>query len=279
MVGVSLYAQLLRELQRAEVWIPWMERLIHVVVVLAAAWIVTRIARRLIVRLQPRGSHGDLDQRATTIITVLVKLVSTLIWMVAMVMSLSELTFNVQPLIAGMGVAGIALGLGAQTLIKDWLAGLFMLLEDQVRMGDSVTIGGMSGSVEEVNLRTTVLRAENGAVHIIPNGSIAQITNLTREYSYSMFEITLAYRADVTRALEVLAEAGQSLASDEHFQPLLLSKLEVMGVDRFTERGVLIRARIKTPPLQQWAVGRELNLRVKRALDAAGIPFPGVAAP
>jgi small-conductance mechanosensitive channel len=281
---VQLYAQLLRELQRAENWLPWMERLIRVAVILAVAWIVTRIACRLIGRLRILAArmlekHGgasdtDFEKRAATLITVLVKLVSVAIWLVALVMSLSELTFNIQPLLAGIGVAGLALGLGAQTLIKDWLGGLFILIEDQVRIGDAVSIGNVSGSVEEVNLRTTVLRAESGAVHIIPNGSITQITNLTREYSYYLFETTLAYSADAKRALEVLAQAGESLVEDERFKPALLSKLEVMGVDRFTDRGMLIRARIKTLPSQQALVGRELNLRVKIALDTAGIPFP-----
>src|SRR5439155_14220897 len=124
-----------------------------------------RVARRLIGRLKIRAARGvsdtDFDKRAATIITVLVKLASVAIWLVALVMSLSELTFNVQPLIAGIGVAGLALGLGAQTLIKDWLGGLFMLLEDQVRIGDAVSIGTVSGSVEEGNLRTTVLRSEH----------------------------------------------------------------------------------------------------------------------
>src|SRR5438105_4416275 len=192
---------------------PWLERLIRVAVILAVAWIVTRVARRVIGRMLAKRagvSETDFDKRAATIITVLFKLASVAIWLVALVMSLSELTFNVQPLIAGIGVAGLALGLGAQTLIKDWLGGLFMLLEDQVRIGDAVSIGTGSGSVEEVNLRTTVLRAENGAVHIIPNGSITQITNLTREYSYYLFETTVPYGVDVNRALEVLTKAGES---------------------------------------------------------------------
>jgi small conductance mechanosensitive channel len=287
MVIVQISSQLLRELQRTEVWMPWVERLIRVAVILAVAWLVTRVARRLIGRLRVRAArmiekHGgvsdtDLEKRAATIITVLVKLASVAIWLVALVMSLSELTFNVQPLLAGLGVAGLALGLGAQTLIKDWLGGLFILIEDQVRIGDAVTVSGVSGSVEEVNLRTTVLRAENGAVHIIPNGSITQITNFTREYSYYLFETTLAYGADLNRALEVVTQAGESLVDDERFKPMLLSGLEVMGVERFTDRGMLIRARIKTMPSKQAMVGRELNLRVKSGLDAAGIPFPGVA--
>lgn len=286
MVVVQIFLLLLRQLQRAEVWIPWGQRLIRVAVIMTAAWIVTRVARRLIGRvragavrmLQKHGARSDTDfeNRAATIVTVLVKLASTAIWLVALVMSLSELTFNVQPLLAGLGVAGLALGLGAQTLIKDWLVGLFMLIEDQVRIGDGVSIGAMSGAVEEVNLRTTVLRAENGAVHIIPNGSITQITNFSREYSYYLFETTLAYGADVSRALEVLTKAGESLANDERYKPALLSGLEVMGVDRFTDRGMLIRARIKTLPSKKALVGRQLNLLVKSGLDAAGIAFPPV---
>src|SRR5258706_10183479 len=128
---------------------PWVERLVRVVVILALAWVVTRVARRLIGRLKIRAARGvsdtDFDKRAATIITVLVKLASVAIWLVALVMSLSELTFNVQPLIAGIGVAGLALGLGAQTLIKDWLGGLFMLIQDQVGIGDAVILGTWRG--------------------------------------------------------------------------------------------------------------------------------------
>ncbi len=121
-------------------------------------------------------------------------------------MALTELTFHIEPLLAGLGVAGLALGLGAQTLIKDWLGGLFLLLEDQLRIGDSVTINGISGGVEEINLRTTLLRGENGAVHIIANGSITSLSNFTRDYSYYVFEITLAHGSDVDRALEICGE-------------------------------------------------------------------------
>ena len=277
------------ELKRAEVWLPWALRGLRVIVIVAGAWLLIRLMRHLLAQLRGyilqsmtrRGGtpNQELEKRATTIIAVLTKLVSTVIWMVALVMALTELTFHIEPLLAGLGVAGLAVGLGAQTLIKDWLGGIFLLLEDQLRIGDSVTINTvtgtpLSGSVEEINLRTTVLRAENGAVHVIPNGAISTLSNFTRDYSYYIFETTLARQADAQRALEVLAQAGAALAADPQFQPMIKAPIEIMGVDRLTERGAVIRARIKTAPSKQAAVGRELNLRVMTAFDAAGIVFP-----
>jgi small-conductance mechanosensitive channel len=272
------------ELARAERWIPWIFRGLRVIVILAGAWVLTYLARRLLRRLQSyamrtmhrhgAASDSDLEKRAATIMAVLAKLAAFLIWMIAVVMALNELTFNIQPLLAGLGVAGLALGLGAQALIKDWLGGLLVLLEDQIRIGDAVTINGISGTVEEINLRTTVLRGENGAVHIIANGLISTLSNLTREYAYYVFEATLAHGANVDRALEILTEAGAELAQDPALKPMILSPIEVMGVDRLAERGVVVRARIKTLPSRQFLVGRELNRKVNARLAAEGIAFP-----
>jgi small-conductance mechanosensitive channel len=276
-----------RELIRAERWIPWIFRGLRVLIILGAAWLLTHIAHRLLRQLRTYAirsmdRHGDvsqteLEKRAATIMTVLAKLAGFLIWVVALVMALNELTFNIQPLLAGLGVAGLALGLGAQALIKDWLGGLLVLLEDQIRIGDSVTINGISGTVEEINLRTTVLRGENGAVHIIANGLINTISNMTREYAYYVFEATLAHVANVDRALAILTEVGAEVAADEVFQAMILAPMEVMGVERIAERGVLIRARIKTRPAKQALVGRELNRRVSVRWTAEGIPFPPVS--
>lgn len=274
----------LRDLRRAEVWLPWVSRGLKVVFILAGAWLLTRIAGRLlsraraytigIVNRHPESPDLELEKRATTILTIFRKLMSSLIWLVALVMALTELTFHIEPLLAGLGAAGLAVGLGAQTLIKDWLGGLFLLLEDQIRIGDVVTIGKFSGVVAEINFRTTVLRDESGAVHILPNGSITALSNLTREYSYYIFETTLAHRADAHKALEILAQTGAEIAADDAFRPAILGPLEIMGVDRLGERGAVIRARIKTRPSQQYPVGRALNLRVKQRFDTAGIAFP-----
>lgn len=272
------------DLRRAEVWLPWVQRGLKVIVILATAWIVTRITRGAFGRLRGyaigvinrRGdaSQLELQKRAATVSSAMRKLVNTLIWIVAAVMALTELNFHVEPLIAGLGVAGLAVGLGAQTLIKDWLGGLFLLLEDQIRIGDSVIINTVAGTVMEINLRTTVLRAESGAMHFIPNGSITSLANLTREYSYYIFETVLSHRADAFKALDILEQTGSEIAAEDRFRPLVLAPLEIMGVDRLSDRGATLRARIKTLPSQQYLVGRELNLRVKKRFDDAGIAFP-----
>jgi moderate conductance mechanosensitive channel len=286
MMVMQVSQDMARELVRAESFVPWMIRGVRVVVILGGAWLLTFVARRLLRRfrsyaMRTMKSHGhspeiDLEKRAATIMAVLGKLAGLAIWMVALVMALNELTFNIQPLLAGIGVAGLALGLGAQTLIKDWVGGLLVLLEDQIRIGDAVAINGISGVVEELNLRTTVLRGENGAVHIIANGLINTLSNMSREYSYYVFEATLAHGADIDRALQILSETGAEVAEEAPYKEMILAPIEVMGADRFAERGVVVRARIKTLPSRQAVVGREFNRLVNARFAAERIPFPPV---
>jgi small conductance mechanosensitive channel len=262
----------------------WAAKAGRVLAVLALAWLFARIARRLLGRLRAyivavmdrrvNGPRVGTEKRAATVVTALQKLIVASIWLLAVVMALSELDFHIEPVLAGLGIAGLSLGLGAQTLIRDWLGGLFLLFEDQIRIGDSVTINGVSGDVVELNLRTTVLRAESGAVHVIPNGSITSLSNMTRDYSYYIFETVLAHGADALKALEILQQTGSELVAEEPFKNVILGPLEIMGVDRLGERGATLRARIKTLPSKQYLVGRELNLRVKERFDSAGIAFP-----
>jgi small-conductance mechanosensitive channel len=243
---------------------------------------LARLRHYVVSMMRRRGEHAsaELEMRAATIVLALRKLANSAVWVVALVMSLQELNYKIEPLLAGLGIAGLAVGLGAQTLIKDWLGGVFLFIEDQVRIGDSVTVlgvsgtSGISGAVEEINLRTIVLRGESGAVHIIPNGSITALTNFTREYSYYIFETILAHRADAAKALEILDRTAADVSGQESFRPLVLAPIEIMGVDRLGERGASIRARIKTLPSQQYGVGRELNRLVKERFDEAGIAFP-----
>jgi small-conductance mechanosensitive channel len=280
------WEQGIAEFSKPENWLRYAETGVRVVIILALAWLITRLVRRWMRRLRSyivrvmdkrgAGSTIEMENRATTIVAVLSKLSSTAIWLVALVMAMSQLGEHVEPLIAGLGVAGVALGFGAQTLIKDWLGGLFILLEDQVRIGDSVTINGIGGAVEEMNLRTTVLRGENGAVYTIANGSITTLANMTRDYSYYVFETTIGHGSDVDRALAILTEEGAKIAQEEPYRSFIIAPIEVMGVDRLGDRGATLKARIKTLPSQQWAVGRELNRRVKTRLEAAGITFPQV---
>jgi len=287
-VQVQIEREAVHELIRLEHWIPWALRGARVLIILAGAWLAVRVARHLLsglrvymIRAMERRADGpqqELQKRAATIAASLGKLAAILIWLIAVIMSLHELQFNIQPILAGLGVAGLAVGLGAQALIKDWLGGLLILIEDQIRIGDGVVINGISGTVEEINLRTTVLRGDNGAVHIISNGLINTLSNTTRGYAYYLFSATIAYGADVDRALKVVADAGAGLAADPAYKDMILAPIEVTGVDKFSERGIVIRARIRTTGADQATVGAELNRRVNLAFAAENIAF-GLSAP
>jgi small conductance mechanosensitive channel len=198
------------------------------------------------------------------------------IWVVAAIMILQELNFDVRPLLAGAGVVGLAIGFGAQNLVKDVFAGFFMLLDNQIRINDVVVINGQGGLVEEVNLRTTILRGEDGAVHLFPNGSITKFSNLTRDFSYAVFNISVDYRNDTDHVIAVLIRMAAEMAAEEQFRSVILAPLEMMGVDQLGGSGVMIKARFKTQPMQQWTVGREMNRRIKKTFETAGIemPFP-----
>jgi small-conductance mechanosensitive channel len=281
--------EVLEEIAKPEAWRRWADQTTRALVVLIVAWILTRLVRwitpllrRYTIRLMDRRGEGatlGMQKRANTVTSALGKALVMLIWVAALVIALRELNVDIEPLLAGLGIAGIAVGLGAQTLIKDWLGGFFLLLEDQVRIGDLVVINAISGVVEEIDLRTTVLRGENGAVHVIANGSITTLSNLTREYSFYVFETTLAHGADADHALAIIASVGHELFGDEQFRPGILAPIEVMGVDSLADRGVVVKARIKTLPSKSALVGRELNRRVRIKLEAEGIAFPQLLPP
>jgi small conductance mechanosensitive channel len=186
------------------------------------------------------------------------------------------MNFDVRPLLAGAGVVGVAFGFGAQSVVKDVISGLFLLMENQMRINDVVTINGKSGLVEEINLRTTVLRGEDGVVHIFPNGSIQSLSNMTRDYSYYVLAISVGYKEDTDHVGYVLKQIGDELAQEEPFSKAILAPTELMGVDKLGDAAVVIKARIKTLPLQQWNVGREMNRRIKKRFQEAQIeiPFP-----
>jgi small conductance mechanosensitive channel len=271
---------------RPEAWRNWGGHAARALLVLVIAWIFTWVVKWAMIRLRRyaihimehrrEGATLEIEKRARTVTSALGKTVNTFIWILAVVVALRDLNVHVEPLLAGLGIAGVAVGLGAQSLIKDWLGGIFLLLEDQIRIGDSVVINNMTGIVEEINLRTTLLRAENGAVHVITNGSITALSNMTREYSCYVFETTLAHGSDADRALAIIASVGEELYRDDRFRAAMLAPIEIMGVDRLADRGVVVKARIKTLPSRQGLVGRELNRRVRTRLADEGISFPRV---
>lgn len=215
-------------------------------------------------------------KRADTLTQVIRDLARVVILGVGGMMVLSEVGVDLKPLLAAAGLGGLAIGFGAQSLVKDVISGFFILLEDSVRVGDVVEIAGVGGLVEEVKLRTIVLRDESGSIHVIPNGNINTVKNMTQLYSYYVFNIGIAYRENVDEVMALLKAIAEELRQDTEFAGDILEPLEMWGVDRFADSAVIIKCRIKTKPIQQWRVGREMNRRIKNTFDARGIemPFP-----
>lgn len=254
------------------------------VALLVAAVVLSRVLSRVVggviarlLAVDPREGKVAAEEdrkRVETLRTVAGRATRIAVWTVALVMALGEIGFQVAPLLASAGVAGIAIGFGAQNLVRDFLAGFFMLIENQLRVGDSVVINGQGGSVEQLNLRTTVLRDFSGSVHVIPNGAITQLANRTYEFSYYVFDVGVAYKEDVDRVMRVMKEVADELQTDEEFGEMILAPMEVLGLDRFADSAVIVKSRIQTLPIKQWAVGREYNRRLKMRFDAEKIEFP-----
>lgn len=215
-------------------------------------------------------------QRAHTLTHIVRDVVRIVVVFAGVMMILSEVGIDLKPLLAAAGLGGLAIGFGAQSLVKDVISGFFILLENSVRVGDVVEIAGVSGLVEEIELRTIKLRDLSGNVHVVPNGVIDKVKNMTREYSFYVFNIGVAYRENVDEVMEVLQEIAAELRRDPQFTEDILEPLEMLGVDEFADSAVIIKCRIKTKPIKQWRIGREMNRRIKKTFDAKGIeiPFP-----
>ena len=239
---------------------------------------VSLFASRLEAELALAGDPQARERakRAQTLGDLIRNVADTFIVTVAVLMSLQEFHVNVVPILTGAGIVGVAVGFGAQTLVRDVISGFFLILEDQARVGDFVTIGPTRGVVEAINLRTIVLRDEAGVVHVIPNGSVDRIANHTKDYSFSLIDLGVAYKEDTDQVIAVAKSVGEELQRDAAHGPSILEPLEVLGVDAFADSQVTVRMRIKTLPLKQWEVGREFRRRIKKAFDARGIeiPFP-----
>ena len=246
---------------------------------LAIAYAVWRLLSRII-----GGAIEETDNlgrpvrtsRSQTLLSIGRNVAFVLIWLTAGMLALSELGVNLAPLIAGAGVIGLAVGFGSQQLVQDVITGFFILLEDTISVGDVADLGGKVGVVEAVTLRIVRLRGYDGQVHTIPYSKISTISNLTKDYSYYVFDVGVAYKEDVDQVMAVMAEVGAQMQRERAYRRLIVEPLEIAGVDRFAESAVVIRARMKTRPLQQWTVGREYNRRLKKRFDELGIqiPFP-----
>ena len=254
---------------------------LRVVLILALAWILQAAANRLIRifrrYMQAKAPSADEQARIETLARVFRNSGAIVIVIVAGTLILGELGISIAPILATAGVAGVAIGFGAQSLIKDYFTGFFLLLEDQLRQGDVVEVAGKSGLVEEVTLRYVRLRDFEGHVHFVPNGEIKVVSNRTRGYAQAAIDVGVGYSVDIDQALAVMREVGQSMRADAKWQAKIADEVEVLGVEKLDNSAVVLRCRVKVvPAIEQWNVKREFLKRLKKAYDERGIeiPFP-----
>ncbi|MEW6676712.1 MAG: mechanosensitive ion channel family protein [Pseudomonadota bacterium] len=252
---------------------------LRIAVILALAWLLLYLSNRGI-RLfraflaERAGEDTEEVKRIETLGRVFRYTTSVLIILVAGMLVLSELGISIAPILATAGVLGIAVGFGAQSLIKDYFTGFFLLLENQVRQGDVIEAGEKSGLVEEVTLRYIRLRNYDGQVHFIPNGMITTVTNMSRDFAYSVIDVGVAYREDTDHVMAVMERVGKEMRTDAPCADEILEDMEMAGVDQWGDSAVSIRCRFKVKPLEQWGVRREYLRRLKHAFDREGIEIP-----
>jgi len=253
---------------------------LRLLLIAAASILLVRLLSSLVDRILHLMANGsgvtisEAEKRARTMASLLRTVGTAFIIVVAVLMALREIGLDITPLLAGAGVAGLAIGFGAQSLIKDVIAGFFILMEDQFRVGDVIQAAGVSGQVERMSLRTTIVRDLQGTVHFIPNGEIKVASNLTKEWSRAVLEVGIDYQEDLDRTLHVLAEVGRELAADASFGPMVLEPPQVLGVESLGESQVTLRLLLKTLPSKQWDVARELRRRIKNRFDREKIAIP-----
>ena len=269
-------------LQSDQLWGWLVNSGLRISVILVLAAVLVRVTAAMAARAEHDLSVGTgLDalerrKRAQTIGSLVRRSLSVLIWTMAVLIILRELDVDITPVLTGAGIAGLAVGFGAQTLVRDVISGFFLIFEDQVRVGDVAMVNGTGGLVEQINLRTIVLRDLEGVVHVFPNGEIKTLANRTKDYSYYVIDLPMHYEADSDEVIGAVQQAADDLLADPAFAPHILQPLEVLGVDAFGDSQVTLKFRIKTAPLKQWDVGRELRRRIKKVFDARAIkmPFP-----
>jgi moderate conductance mechanosensitive channel len=254
---------------------------VKIVIIVLAAGLVKRAARIAIHTAQRQlasREEGDLEwqRRASTLGGTLTRVVTVLVWFVAVMMLLRELAIDVLPILTGAGIAGLAIGFGAQNLVRDVISGFFLILEDQIRVGDVARINGIGGAIEEVNLRTIVLRDVEGAVHVFPNGTVTSLANLSKQFAYAIVDLRVGYAENFDRVFGTIREVGAAMQHEPFWEPLLLEPVDISGIESIGDGFAVVRARFKTQPLNQGRVANELRRRLLGAFVGRGIrPYAG----
>jgi small-conductance mechanosensitive channel len=255
----------------------------RILLIVAAAYFGTKFLRLALDRLErilirageaTERVPGAAMKRVRTLMSVLWTIAFGLIWFVAFLTTLAQIGVNVAPLLASVSVVGLAVGFGAQNLVKDLVSGFFLILENQIRVGDVAIINGTGGLVEAITFRTVVLRDEAAVIHVFPNGSINTLTNMTKDWSAYVITVSVDYKQDTDQVINVMRRVAEEMYTDSNYGGFMLEPIEIMGVDNFTDAAVVIKARLKTLPLEQFVVGREYRRRLKKIFEAEKIAMP-----
>ncbi len=252
----------------------------RIVGVVLLAWLAVVVAQRSIralrMRISTRLDDREAAKRAETLGRVFRYLAAVVITLIAGMLVLAELGISVAPILGAAGVVGLAVGFGAQSLVKDFFNGFFLLLENQIRQGDVVRLGEHAGLVEELTLRYVQLRDYDGNVHFVPNGTITSVVNMSRGHAQSVVDVGVGYGEDLDGVMDVMREVGAEMRADPQYRDRIIGDLEAAGVEKWADSAIIVRARFRVAPLEQWTVRRDYLRRLKRAFDARGIeiPFP-----
>jgi small conductance mechanosensitive channel len=257
--------------------------IIRIALIVVAAYIIIKLLRTafgglegLLIRATERTETvpGAAAMRIKTLSSVLWTISSGLLWFVVVLIALSQIGVNIGPILAGAGVLGLAVGFGAQHLVRDLVSGFFLLLENQIRVGDIAIINGTGGSVEAVSFRTVLLRDQAGVLHVFPNGSITTLANATMDWSAYVIDVSVSYKEDSDRVIEIMRRTADEMRQESALSRVMLEPIEIFGVDNFTDTAVTIKARFKTRPSHQYTIGREYRRRLKKVFDAEGVEMP-----
>lgn len=255
---------------------------IKILLILIGMWVLIMVGQAIGKRIikiaedDDPSTENERERRAKTMAQILNFVVKTVVIVFGAITIIKEIGFDIAPILAGAGIIGLAIGFGSQSLVKDIVSGFFLILENQIRVGDVVKIGDVSGTVEKITLRIVVLRDAAAVVHVVPNGEIKVLSNMTYGWSQAVVDIKLAYKADVDKVMVLLKELSKSLADEKQFKNYVLAEPSVFGIEEFGDLSMTLRVIFKTMPLKQWEVAREFRRRVKNEFDRQGIdiPFP-----
>lgn len=257
-----------------------LQGIVRIALIVAVGYFIVKLLRtglaqmeELLIRATERTeiSPGAAAKRIRTLSSVLWTITSGLLWFVVVLIALSQIGVNIGPILAGAGVVGLAVGFGAQHLVRDLVSGFFLLLENQIRVGDVAIVNGTGGLVEAVTFRTVVVRDQAGVVHVFPNGSINTLANATLDWSAYVIDVSVSYKEDTDRVVEIMRRVADDMRQETEYRQAMLEPIEIFGVDNFTDTAVTIKARFKTQPSLQYSVGREYRRRLKKSFDTEGV--------